>query len=98
MPTIGNMPHADVRVEFPDGEIRIVNMVVLLAETLNAEHRAKYGYFLPGLNRYNITLSKLRAKYQLPDESTRTWKDMALVLRYWYTDLTVQTAEIRAGR
>jgi hypothetical protein len=98
MPTIGNMPHADVRVEFPDGQIRTVNLVVLLAETLNAEYRARHGCFLPGLNRHHPTLAKLRDKYQIPKEQTPNWEKMAVALRAWYTNLSIQTAVIRAGR
>jgi hypothetical protein len=100
MPTIANMPGADLPVQFPSGATKKVNMIVLLAEVLNAEHRAKYGHHLaPNAP----TISKLREKYGLDyffDGSVRTWKDCALTMRYFYNvcnERTHQGAHVMSG-
>lgn len=83
MSIIGNLPAADLEVTFPvSGEKRTVNMIVLLAETLDAEHKAKYGEHLaPNAP----TIKVLREKYELDwffDRQVKTWKDCAAVMRH----------------
>jgi hypothetical protein len=84
-PTIGNMPHADLDVVFPSGEMRMVNMIVLLSETLMAEQMAKFGF----CQAQNMpTIKKLCEKYELDwfyDKPVKTWKDCAAVMRHIYT-------------
>lgn len=85
MPTIGNMPGADLPVTFPSGEQRIVNMIVLLAETQMSEQMAKFGFCQAQNMR---TIKELRAKYELDwffDAPVRTWEDCAAVMRHVYT-------------
>ena len=87
MPIIGNMPAADLDVTFPSGETRTVNMIVLLVQTQNAEMKAKFGYFLPGVGKQHPTIAALREAYELDwfyDKTVRTWEDAALVMRHFY--------------
>lgn len=92
MPTIGNLPAADLEVTFPSGETRTVNMIVLLCETQNAEWHAKYGCAMPGVNKLpGITVKKMSDKYELPyffDGPVKTWEDCAAVLRHIHTVFT----------
>jgi hypothetical protein len=71
-------------VQFPSGTTRNVNMIVLLAETRNAEYRARFGRALapnaPGIR-------ELRTKYELDwffDGPVRTWEDAASVMRHFH--------------
>lgn len=87
MATIGNMPAADLPVTFASGETRTVNMIILLAQTQDAEFMAKTGMHLPGVNKLRPTLKALRDAYELDyfyDAPVRTWKDAALVMRHFY--------------
>jgi len=86
MPTIGNLPHADVQVTFPSGETRTVNMLRLLVQTQNAEFKVAHGFFLPGVNKLHPTVKALVEEYELP-ASVRTWAEVAGLLRMFYTDL-----------
>lgn len=99
MPTIANLPAADLPVTFPSGETRNVNMIVLLVEVQNAEWRARYGVAMPGVNKLpGITIQKFRDKYELDwffDGPVRTWKDCAAVMRHFHT---VCTEHIRQHR
>ena len=82
MPTIGNMPGADLPVTFPSGETRNVNMIVLLSETLMAEQMAKFGFCQAQNMR---TIKELRAKYELDwffDAKVKTWEYCAAVMRH----------------
>ena len=88
MPTIANMPAADVPVTFADGRETIVNMIVLLAETQDAEMYAKHGVHL---GRNHRTIKQLREHYDLDfffGGPVRTWADTAAVLRHLHTLLT----------
>lgn len=88
MPTIGNMPAADLEVTFPSGEVRTVNMIVMLVETQNAEFKRDHGFFLPGVAKLHPTVKALREKYELDwffDAEVKTWKDCAEVMRHAYT-------------
>jgi hypothetical protein len=98
MPTIGNLPGADLDVTFPSGETRTVNMIVLLAETQNAEFKAKHGMFLPSVGKLRPTVKALREKYELDyffDGPVRTWADCAAVMRHIHG---VFTEHIEASR
>ena len=98
MPTIGNMPGADLPVTFPSGETRTVNMIVLLAEVQNAEWHAKYGTAIPGAHKHRITIKAMREKYELDwffDKPVKTWVDCAAVMRHIHT---VFTEHIEAHR
>lgn len=88
MPTIGNLPAADLDVTFPSGETRTVNMIVLLAETLNAEFKRDHDMFLPSVGKLHPTVKALREKYELDyffDGPVRDWRDCAAVMRHFYT-------------
>jgi hypothetical protein len=88
MPTIGNMPMADLDVTFPSGETRTVNMIVLLVETQNAEFKRDHGMFLPGVNKLRPTVKGLVEKYELDwffDGPVKTWEDCAAVMRHIHT-------------
>jgi hypothetical protein len=85
MPTIGNMPGADLDVTFPSGETRTVNMIVLLVQTQNAEFKRDHGMFLPGVNKLHPTIKALVEQYELEyffDGPVRTWADCAAVMRH----------------
>lgn len=87
MPTIGNLPGADLQVTFPSGETRTVNMIVLLVETQNAEFKRDHGEFLPSVGKLNPTVKALRDKYELDyfyDGPVRTWEECAAVLRHFH--------------
>lgn len=88
MPTIGNLPAADVRVEFPDGTVRTINLLRMLAHTQNAEFKAKHGMFLPGVAKLHPTVEALREEYEIP---ARTWAEAADQMRMFYTHLTEPT-------
>lgn len=87
MTTIGNMPYSDIKVKFPSGETRTVNIIVMLAETLNAEFKCDYNLLLPGVGKQNPTIQKLVDKYELEyffDGPVRNWRDCAAVMRHMY--------------
>ena len=95
MPTIGNLPGADLDVTFPSGETRTVNMIVLLSETLMAEQKAKFGFCQA---RNMPTIKALVEKYELSyffDGPVKTWEDCAAVMRHIYT---VFSDHIKASR
>jgi hypothetical protein len=94
MPTIANMPAADVEVTFPDGTTKTVNMIRLLVQTQNAEFKAKHGMFLPGLNKLHPTVKALREEYEFGDD-VRTWAEAAEILRQFYDYLQAQIEEAR---
>jgi hypothetical protein len=84
MPTIGNLPGADLPVTFASGKVKNVNMIILLAETTMAEQKAKFGFCQAQNMR---TIKELREKYELDyffDGPVRTWKDCAAVMRHFY--------------
>lgn len=86
-PTIGNMPAADLPVQFAGGETRNVNMIILLAQTQDAEFMARFGMHLPGVNKLRPTIRALREAYELDyffDAPVRTWTDAAAVMRHFY--------------
>jgi hypothetical protein len=97
MPTIGNLPGADVRVEFPSGEVKTVNLIRLLVQTQNAEFKANHGMFLPGVNKLHPTVKALREEYEIPASVCRTWADAAKLLRAWHTDLSEAVRAHREG-
>jgi hypothetical protein len=89
------MPAADLDVTFPSGETRTVNMVVLLAETIDAEVMARHGHHM-AVNAH--TVKELREKYELDyffDAPVRTWEDCAAVMRHFHT---VCTDHIKASQ
>jgi hypothetical protein len=88
MPTIANMPGADLDVTFPSGETRTVNMLRMLVQTQNAEFKRDHNMFLPGVNKLRPTVKALRDEYELDwffDAPVRTWADCAEVMRHVYT-------------
>lgn len=95
-PTIGNLPGADLPVIFPvSGETRVVNMIVLLAETQMAEQMAKFGFCQAQNMR---TIEELDAKYELAwfyDQPVKTWDDAAAVLRYLHGYFGDELAKMR---
>jgi hypothetical protein len=98
VPTIGNLPGADLDVTFPSGETRTVNMIVLLVETQNAEFKANHGMFLPNVGKLRPTVKALVEKYELEfffDGPVRTWEDCAAVMRHVYETFD---AHIKASR
>lgn len=92
MPTIANLPAADVNVEFPSGEVKTVNMIRLLVQTQNAEFKAKHGMFLPNVGKLHPTVKALREEYEIP---AKTWADAAYQLRMFHTHLTEAIEEAR---
>lgn len=98
MPTIGNMPGADLDVTFPSGETRTVNMIVLLVQTQNAEFKRDHGMFLPNVGKLHPTVKALREQYELDyffDAPVRTWEDCAAVMRHIHTLFTNHIKESR---
>jgi hypothetical protein len=93
MPTIANLPAADVEVEYPSGERKVVNMIRLLVHTQNAEFKAKHGMFLPSVGKLHPTVKALREEYEIP---ATTWADAAYQLRAFHTMLTEAIADARA--
>lgn len=85
MPTIANMPGADVPVTIQDlGVTYNVNMIVLLAETIDAEVKVKYDHHM-AQNAH--TIEELDKKYHLYyyfDGPVENWEDCAAVLRHLY--------------
>ena len=95
MPTIANLPAADLPVTFASGETRNVNMILLLVETQNAEFKRDHGMFLPGVAKLHPTIKALREKYELDyffDGPVRTWADCAAVMRHFHTLCTKHIA------
>lgn len=91
MPTIGNLPMADLEVTFPSGKVKTVFMLRLLVQTQNAEMKAKHGMFLPGVNKLRPTVKALEEEYELSyffDAPVKTWKDAAAVMRHIYNLFT----------
>jgi len=87
MPTVANMPGADVRVQFPSGNVKTIFMPRLLTQTLNAEFKRDHGEFLPSLNKLNPTVRDLRKEYEWPS-TVRTWAQAAYWLRELHTELS----------
>jgi hypothetical protein len=86
MPTIANLPAADVEVKFPDGTTKTVNVIRVLVQTQNAEFKARHGMFLPGVAKLHPTVGALRVEY--PHITARTWAEAAEQMRQFHTDLT----------
>src|SRR4051794_37753162 len=87
MPTIGNMPGADLDVTFASGKTKTVNMIRLLVQVQNAEFKRDHGFFLPGVNKLHPTVKALVEEYELDyffDGPVRTWSDCADVMRHFY--------------
>lgn len=91
MPTIANMPAADLEVTFPSGTTKTVNMIRLLVQTQNAEFKRDHGMFLPNVGKLHPTVKALREEYELDwffDKPVRTWRDAAAVMRHIHTEFT----------
>jgi len=87
MPTVANMPGADLEVTFASGKTKTIFMPRLLVQTQNAEFKRDYGIFLPGVNKLSPTVKQLREEYELDyffDGPVKTWKDCAAVMRHFY--------------
>lgn len=85
MPTVANLPGADLDVTFPSGKTKTVFMPRLLVQTQNAEFKRDHGMFLPGVNKLHPTIKALREEYELDyffDAPVRTWEDCAAVMRH----------------
>lgn len=101
MPTIGNLPGADLPVTFPSGETRNVNMIVMLVEVQNAEWHAKFGTPMPGVNKLpGITIQKFVDKYELNwfasevfPKGIKTWKQCAEAMRHVYNHFDAHIKE-----
>jgi hypothetical protein len=94
MPTIANLPGADVPVQYPDGTVKTVNMIRLLVHTQNAEMKAKHGMFLPGVNKLSPTVKALREEY--PVITATTWAEAAEQMRAFHTALKEGIEDARA--
>jgi hypothetical protein len=95
MPTIGNLPGADLEVAFPSGETRTVNMIRLLVQTQNAEFKRDHGVFLPGVAKLHPTVKDLVETYELDfffGGPVRTWADAAAVMRHFYETCSAHIA------
>jgi imidazoleglycerol phosphate synthase glutamine amidotransferase subunit HisH len=100
MPTIGNMPAADLKVAFASGQTRTVNMIRLLVQTQNAEMQAAHGMFLPGVGKLHPTVRALREAYELDyfyDAPVRTWKDAALAMRHFHDMCLAHVRDTTSG-
>lgn len=96
MPTIGNLPSADVQMEFPDGKLRTINMLRLLVQAQNAEFKRDRGMFLPGVAKLNPTVKQMREAY--PGIITaRTWAEAAEQLRGFHTAIGEAVKEAQAS-
>lgn len=91
MPTVANMPSADVQVTYPNGKTKTVFMPRLLVQTQNAEFKRDHGMFLPTLAKLNPTVRDLRKEYEWPS-TVRTWEQAAHWLRLMYTELSEHIA------
>lgn len=88
MPTVANMPGADLDVTFPSGKTKTIFMPRLLTQVLNAEFKRDHGMFLPNVGKLHPTVKQLRDDYELDyffDGPVKTWKDCADVMRHFYT-------------
>jgi hypothetical protein len=84
MPTVANLPGADLEVHFPSGKKKTVFLPRLLTQTINAEWQAEYGMPYPYVAKLRPTIKALREEYELDyffDKPVRTWKDCAAVMR-----------------
>jgi hypothetical protein len=91
MPTVANMPAADLEVTFPSGKKKTVFMPRMLVQTQNAEFKRDHNMFLPGVGKQHPTVKALREEYELDyffDAPVRTWADCAAVMRHVYTVFT----------
>jgi hypothetical protein len=95
VPTIGNLPAADVEVTFPDGTVKTVNVIRVLVQTQNAEFKAKHGMFLPNVGKLHPTVGALRKEY--PHITARTWAEAAEQMRQFHTDLSNHITEGRTS-
>ena len=93
MPTIGNLPGADVQVTFPSGATKTVNMIRLLVQVQNAEFKRDHGMFLPNVAKLHPTVKAIREEYEIPAKVCRTWSDAAELLRHFHDDLREQIAD-----
>jgi hypothetical protein len=91
MPTIANLPGADLEVTFPSGTTKTVFMPRLLVLTMNAEFKRDHGMFLPNVGKLHPTVKALREEFELDyffDAPVRTWADCAEVMRHIYNVFT----------
>jgi predicted esterase len=95
MPTIANLPSADVEVTFPSGNVKNVNMIRLLVQAQNAEFKTKHGMFLPNVAKLHPTVKALREEYEIP---AQTWAEAASHLRQLHTMLTQMIDEAREAQ
>ena len=102
MPTIANLPGADLDVTFPSGKTKTVNMIRLLVQTQNAEFKAEHGMFLPNVGKLHPTVKALREEYELDwwasevfPKGIRTWDECAQAMRHIYDTFD---AHIKASR
>ena len=93
MATIANLPAADIEVEYPSGNVKVVNMIRLLVHTQNAEFKAKHGMFLPGVGKLHPTVKALREEYEIP---AKTWAEAGEQLRAFHTALTKAIDDARS--
>jgi|SRR3974390_914486 len=87
MPTVANLPGADLQVTFPSGKTKTVNMLRMLVQVQNAEFKVRHNMFLPNVGKLHPTVKSLREEYELDyffDAPVRTWKDCAAVMRHVY--------------
>lgn len=87
MPTVANMPDADVQVTFPNGVTKTIFMPRLYVQVLNAEFKRDHGMFLPNVGKQHPTVKSLREEYELDylfDRPVRTWADCAAALNHFY--------------
>jgi len=85
MPTVQNLPAADVQVQFPSGEVKTIFLLRLLGIVQHAEMMARFGH---GIARNAPTLREVREELEIPASVCRTWAQAAPMLREFYNDLT----------
>lgn len=89
MPTVANMPGADLNVTFPSGKTKTVFMPRMLVQTMNAEFKRDHGMFLPNVGKLHPTVKALREEYELDyfyGKRVRSWEECAAVMRHVYIE------------
>lgn len=86
----------DVRVQFPDGSERKINLLRMLVATQNAEFKRDHGMFLPGVNKLRPTLTQMREEFCIAEEWSKTWAQLADTMRECYDALSAERSEALA--
>lgn len=75
-----------VEVTFPSGAVKKVYPIRVLVQAQNAEFKAKFGMFLPGVGKQHPTVRAIREEYEM-DASVKRWDQVGPILRKFLADL-----------